>query len=307
MPARQVQKSRVFTSIQAYETVIAQLVHLHTYEQANEFVNKSDNITIFFSHQWLGWYAPDDDKNTHYTLMCAAASQIAKDAGMPEERVFIWADYTCVPQANNFTKLLAIETLHVYTSLCERFVIIAPPCSHMNSGDVCDESTYFSRGWCRLEQYSRILSGTAMSKVADIAICKSCDSLESCPDLQVQKALYVFEGDFTCCRLGHPNGMVCDKTRTVDIILGLFLVALETSKRVDKQRSSTRVDQSMFAAIKLHRDEMYPREYFGSLLDVADEISNEELALLPDNLRGTIGSQDMLSQEQEAGINKESD
>ena len=53
---------------------------------------------------------------------------------------------------NQYTKKLAVETLHVYTTLCRHFVIVAPDAVHRDSQEPTDKASYFSRGWCRLEQ-----------------------------------------------------------------------------------------------------------------------------------------------------------
>ena len=36
------------------------------------------------------------------------------------------------------------------------------------------------------------------------------------------EALDVFGGELTCCRLGHPNGAVCDKEHLMLPMLGLY-------------------------------------------------------------------------------------
>ena len=77
------------------------------------------------------------------------------------KHLFIWLDYTSVPQSNAHLQKMAIRSLAVYASSVAAFVVIAPTCRHNDSGDQCNAKTYQSRGWCRLEQWgaSRLEQG----------------------------------------------------------------------------------------------------------------------------------------------------
>ena len=55
-------------------------------------------------------------------------------------------------------------------------------------------------------------------------LCEECEGDNLCApvkDQEYDKMLYVFDGEFTCCRLGHPNNMPCDKTRIMEACLGM--------------------------------------------------------------------------------------
>jgi hypothetical protein len=71
----------------------------------------------------------------------------------------VWIDYVSIPQLNPSLQRLAIDTLAVYASTCHFFVALAPTVVHADTGAVCDADTYASRGFCRLEQWARLIVG----------------------------------------------------------------------------------------------------------------------------------------------------
>lgn len=186
-------------------------------------------------------------------------------------------DFTCVPQANPFIQLLAIETLHVYTTVCNHFVIIAPSTKHADSGVDANVETYFSRGWCRLEQYSRLM-GTHGK--LDMNICTTIGAFDQVSDLQTQlkSALFVFNGSFTCCALDHPNGMQCDKMRLTDAMLGLYCSSGLSEIKKGTRPVATEMETILKGYLKSSHDEIFPPEFFGNLLEVADMMDAEDLA-----------------------------
>ena len=61
-----------------------------------------------------------------------------------------------IPQKNLTARLNAINSLGVFSSLMQHFVIIAPPTVHRDTALVCDKASYSRRGWCRLEQWGHM-------------------------------------------------------------------------------------------------------------------------------------------------------
>jgi len=240
-----------------------ELLWLHDYETAKEFL--SDYVSIFFSHQWLGWVDPDENVE-QYPLMVKAAEQFAEANGKPFDEVWLWVDYVSIPQVNDYMKLLAVETLHVYVTLCEVFIIVAPPCMHRGSLERCDRETYFTRGWCRLEQYTRI---TAFNGINNMYICAALGDMKQVCDAGLTDALSVMSGNFSCCQRGHPKGALCDKHRVIDTMLGLYI----TASRERDQSNSTGIWQFL----QQKRSSIYPDPLFGTLTHVADHMLREGL------------------------------
>ena len=76
--------------------------------------------------------------------------------GLQAEDLFVWVDYTSIPQACRYTQKLSISSLPVYASHLRYFVIIAPPTMHTSTFKMCNYESYSRRGWCRLEQWARL-------------------------------------------------------------------------------------------------------------------------------------------------------
>ena len=73
-------------------------------------------ISRFFNHFQFAKH-PDPDGH-QYTCMVNALHELAKRNGWNEDlnNVFIWVDYSCIPQANSSVQNLAIRSLAVYAS-----------------------------------------------------------------------------------------------------------------------------------------------------------------------------------------------
>ena len=98
---------------------------------------------MFFSHQWTGFKHPDPE-NHQYRCMVDSLNTLAKQNGWDESLndVFVWVDYSCIPQANASVQNLAIRSLAVYASSATYFVICAPETKHADLDDSCDLATY---------------------------------------------------------------------------------------------------------------------------------------------------------------------
>jgi len=120
------------------------LAIIDTYDDLMEFTGRVP--TVFISHQWLGFGAPDPE-NIHYKAILASVKKLAKEELLDEAQVYIWLDYCSIPQANSFMQAMAIDSLGVYASACRYFVVIAPQAMHRDKGILCDHDTYAKRGW----------------------------------------------------------------------------------------------------------------------------------------------------------------
>jgi hypothetical protein len=67
-------------------------------------------------------------------------------------------------------KLLAIETIHVYTTLCKYFVVVTPDAIHEDTQLHVDLRTYMERGACAANRISQwIVAANAESPLAAVA------------------------------------------------------------------------------------------------------------------------------------------
>ena len=114
------------------------------WEDALAFSRK--NVIVFFSHQWLGWNEPDPN-NAHYPVMIRAIETLQAKFGYKPEEIFIWLDYSSIPQKNKSSQLAAIDSIANYAALSKQFIVVAPETTHYNTGMPCDAKSYLGRGW----------------------------------------------------------------------------------------------------------------------------------------------------------------
>ena len=109
--------------LETFETVQrkGKLVLLSTMSELAKF--EQTQRIIFFSHQWTGWRSPDAT-GEQYETMVAALNHITREKGWDKSHVFIWVDYTSVPQRNRPTQELAISSLSVYSARSHIFCAI---------------------------------------------------------------------------------------------------------------------------------------------------------------------------------------
>lgn len=221
---------------------------LDTYTELLKFVSK--HSTVFFSHQWLGAHEPDA-KGVHFRAMMAAADTLCSNDGLDPGDLYVWVDYSSIPQANLNARNLSISSVAVYSSACKYFVAIAPPTEH-NDADplvLCNLETYQQRGWCRVEQWARM----AVGGLSDMYVFDGKCGLTLIADMQesLSAILRVFEGDFT-----HPE----DKKKLVTTMLGIWSVCMR--KRLERDAESIIV----YEMVRKDQEQVFPKEYFGELL-----------------------------------------
>ncbi|KAL3930671.1 MAG: hypothetical protein SGPRY_001438 [Prymnesium sp.] len=120
------------------------LTTLDTYDDLLEFA--AMHMTVFCSHQWLGVEEPDPG-GVHYPAIVDACAALCASRHIPEEDLFIWLDYSSIPQANNFMKQASIDSLAVYSSTCHFFICIVPETVNFDSKKCSNAETYSRRGW----------------------------------------------------------------------------------------------------------------------------------------------------------------
>lgn len=239
--------------------------------------------TCFISHQWLGFSEPDSD-NQHFPAICTAAEQLCENAGVVPDELYLWLDYSCIAQQNETLKSLCISAIGMYACVVRYFIVVAPPARHRELGTICNAETYSKRGWCRLEQWARMTAGG----LADMHVFTG-DSLESAcltpmcelkeqsarlsrADLTgasateaindwVTESICVFEGEFS---------NVEDKVKLVDIVLGLWFIALQSDTR-GARAEEARERRVILDAIEANKARVFPAEIFGDLVEVLEQ------------------------------------
>mmetsp|Transcript_5419 Transcript_5419/g.7092 ORF Transcript_5419/g.7092 Transcript_5419/m.7092 type:complete len:986 (+) Transcript_5419:173-3130(+) len=239
------------------------LVVLDNIADVDAFVQAGKQI-VFFSHQWTSFTKPDPT-NHQFKHMVHAVKELAKRNGWDDFRdVFVWVDYSCIPQANASVQNLAIRSLAVYASSATYFVIVAPETQHDDLDHVCDLDTYQRRMWCRAEQvcYS-MRNGTGGMFLAgskpgggghfDFTPVKSGFFLES---------LHVFNGELTCCRFEHKGMEACDRQSLVVPILGLYGELFRAAYDGIKDGSAdTQTVEAFLNEIEKHQETVFPRTF----------------------------------------------
>ncbi|KAJ1632992.1 hypothetical protein T492DRAFT_837994 [Pavlovales sp. CCMP2436] len=106
---------------------------------------------IFLSHQWLAFDSPDPD-GVQYRVMAAAVTAVAMSNSWDLSDVYVWVDYSSIPQKHKPSQLAAINSLSLYASIADALVVAAPESEHVSTGNMANAATYQQRAWCRAEQ-----------------------------------------------------------------------------------------------------------------------------------------------------------
>jgi len=226
-------------------------IWLYTVDEVKEF-SKLHNI-IFVSHQWTGFESPDPTE-VQYKAMVMSIDTLRQQECWDEEEMYIWVDYFSIPQKHRGTQTLAINSLTVYASNVAAFVVVAPPVTHKDLGEVCDKASYQRRAWCRAEQLAHLLAlGSARMYLAEGDVLTPLNDIAN----WLQQSQYVFQGDLTCCRRKHTNMEKCDKELLVVPMLGLWAELYQ--KHLDHTLSENQ--QGVYNSISERLDEVFPRTF----------------------------------------------
>jgi len=234
-----------------------------------------DMNIIFLSHQWLGYTSPDP-KNVQYNCSCRSIRKLVHDRSWSLNKTYIWCDFCSIPQRCSAIQTLAIVSLPVYASKVSAFIIVAPTSVHQGweqmsaqgslngatgwstdrAGAECSLETYKRRAWCRAEVLSHALSKgvSAMYVATEMGLTPLVDY-----DALIDEAIYVFEGDLTCCRMKHENMDMCDRQRLVVPFLGLYSYVIHSLKW-----NSDTMDQGtleFFKKIIAQKERVFPQSF----------------------------------------------
>ena len=241
------------------------LCMLDTYQMIKKFTG--EKTVVFISHQWLGFKKPDEN-NHHYKAMVSALEEILKLRELNPGELYLWVDYTSIPQDNHHLQKLSIQSLAIYASSVSAFVIIAPPVDHTDSGKPCNTSTYQGRGWCRLEQWAKIASGNIDgiylydgSTSSQLSVLQPIKADEN----WFRDSVNVYGGNFT---------EESDKSKLIDTVLGLWSATIEMSKKVritDEGIITPSISTDFVMRMgSEHRDVVFPKKYFGDMIEILE-------------------------------------
>eukprot|EP00573_Skeletonema_grethae_P003344 CAMPEP_0201690996 /NCGR_PEP_ID=MMETSP0578-20130828/4272_1 /ASSEMBLY_ACC=CAM_ASM_000663 /TAXON_ID=267565 /ORGANISM="Skeletonema grethea, Strain CCMP 1804" /LENGTH=1068 /DNA_ID=CAMNT_0048176103 /DNA_START=182 /DNA_END=3388 /DNA_ORIENTATION=+ len=233
------------------------LTVLDSLADVDSFIAAGKHI-VFFSHQWTSFTVPDPS-NSQYEAMRVSLRELAKSNGWDEslKDVFVWVDYSCIPQANPSTQNLAIRSLAAYASSATYFIIVAPDTKHADLDDKCDLTTYQLRMWCRAEQVCHSMRNGTEGMY--LALGDGGDLVPVETDF-FQESLHVFDGQLTCCRLEHKGMSACDRQSLVVPLLGLYgelyRAAVEGVKGGTAESLSS--VKAFLDEIQKHQDSVFP-------------------------------------------------
>lgn len=151
--------------------------------------------------------------------MIKACEQLALSADYlfaDPKKVYIFCDFLSIPQKNISMRLATINTLGVFSSLAKYFVVIAPVCTHKDTGAAMNKLSYQRRGWCRLEQWGHMCvwgSENMLFYDGEAGILRPLDDKEETGVDWYETSTLVFEGEYS-----FPD----DKEKLVDVVLGLY-------------------------------------------------------------------------------------
>jgi len=256
---------------------------LDTVDDVREAV-KSGYI-IFISHQWIGQGEPDFS-SLHFRSVCSSVealqeqfcqgdqdrrsvadqqqqqqlqgksqAQVSSDA-----EVWLWIDYTSIPQRVASLQLLSIHSLFIYAGLSTHFLIVTPSVKNGLTGRIFDLSTYLQRGWCRLECWARF----SQSEENVFVVFGNEDGFHIKPGHQepsvFQNCMEIFNATFTEEQ---------DKKKLVDTAVALYWQML---RRQDSLESHLKM---AFGRMRAAKDEYFPPSFCGNLIELTEELSKE--------------------------------
>eukprot|EP00966_Prymnesium_polylepis_P217282 5028679-Prymnesium_polylepis.2 len=231
---------------------VGQLLMFDTWELACAFAQS--NRILFVSHQWLGRDYPDPN-NVHYPVIVEAAKAICTAFGISETELYVWVDYSSIPQLCKASLSSAVASLSVYIAMCKYFLICTPEAQHTDRKIPVNGATYLRRGWCRFEQWARLTTGG----LQDMYIFRSHQlEMLSAEPAWVAESINVFTGEF------NNEG---DMKELVNLVLGLWGFAVLGLSNTDVEPLKQQVLKN--------RETVFPTKHFRGLVEVLErEISD---------------------------------
>ena len=236
------------------------LTVLDTLRDVDSFVDAGKHI-VFLSHQWTSFNSPDAT-GAQFEAMCIALKELAVQSGWDEslKDVFVWVDYSCLPQANTSAQNLTIRSVAAYAASATYFIIVAPETRHSDLDEICDIDTYQERVWTRVEQICHAMrngtDGMFVTKGKKMPLAKVQQDF-------FKESYRMFEGELTCCRLEHKGMALCDRQCLVIPLLGLYGELYRETIVGMKSRNTQSLTcvEDFLTEIEKHQDEIFPRTF----------------------------------------------
>ena len=154
-----VQTLWLMTSIQAHE----ELLEGGTLIRFEESLGQA----LFISHQWAGLGHPDPHFLQLKVLQDALRNLLSGNSSISAsmvmellagqqhgvcmhhklaDRLFVWYDYFCCPQANVVHRQSAIDSIPAYVGRCQIFCILCPHVRHADDNTLLNKHTWAERG-----------------------------------------------------------------------------------------------------------------------------------------------------------------
>jgi len=258
---------KIMARLASHEEVHHQTTWLYSVEEVQEFCSR--HHVVFISHQWTAFDCPDPT-NIQYKAMLMSIETLQMQEEWDETDIYLWIDYSSIPQKHPPTQALAINSLTVYASNVSAFVVVAPVVQHQQLGEVCDKASYQRRAWCRAEQLAHLLAvGSKNMYLAEDGELTRLSDI----DKWLTQSIYVFQGNLTCCRRKHEGMDKCDKELLVTPMLGLWA---QLNKRCRSASNKQPTWQSAVSGLRTEKlmsidhvheeiskklEEVFPREF----------------------------------------------
>jgi len=266
------------------------LTILDSLSDVDAFVTAGKHV-VFFSHQWTSFTTPDHSGH-QYRAMCHAVKDLAKQHGWDTslKDVFIWVDYSSIPQANPSIQNLAVRSLAAYAASATYFIIVAPDAPHADLGDTCSLDTYQRRMWCRAEQLCHSMRNGTEGMYLAVNDKSPIVPVES--DF-FNESLKVFNGELTCCRLEHKGMGACDRQSLVIPFLGLYgTIARASHEAMDGNEDALASVDTFLNEIEKNQEAIFPRTFQRTMWRKNKRVTEEVLLFgdLIDRMRARVSS-----------------
>lgn len=171
---------------------------------------------ILFSYEWLSWSAKGPN-TIQFDSMNEALNAFCSQEELEKSEVYVWLDILSIPQCHQGVQVLAINSLYTYASVVDALVIVAPDSMHEDTGEKADLESYRRRTWTRMEQLAHV----AAHDMESMYVARP-GGLRVTTKEWLIGIVHLFDGNMTCCRLGHAGTNTCDKEKLVLPLLGLW-------------------------------------------------------------------------------------
>ncbi|KAL1495593.1 hypothetical protein AB1Y20_016953 [Prymnesium parvum] len=147
---------------------------------------REDGPLCFVSHQWLALHHPDPSASQLRVLqrvlsrLLAGELQVYGLRAAEAASLHVWLDFWSVPQdaAAAARRHAAIHSIPAYAAAAAFMLVLCPPATHADSGQVCNYATWERRGWCRLERLAYWMSNFCIDRSPTLLIASSGASVE---------------------------------------------------------------------------------------------------------------------------------